>query len=321
MMRARSSLVVAVAAFTLAFAPGVARAAPDEAEQLFDRGHALMEKNSTLNEACEVLQHSYALAERGDTLLNLAECHRRQGKTASAWSEFDHAIRVGMKVKFLEAVAVATKLRDDLALRLSRVRVEVPPAVAALDGLTLQLNGKPWPKAAWNKAEIHDPGPLGDRRDREGLPALLRAPRSRRRQGREGDRDRARARAEARRRAAARRRRLSQGAGLAVDRRRRRRRALGRRGRVRDRLTLRRQRHRRALRRRGALRGCPRSYDLLSDRARETRGFDLFVGLGAAGVAAMGVGLGFGLALRRGSNGERTGLVLAPTSAKLEQTF
>jgi hypothetical protein len=320
-MRARSSLVVAAVAFTLALAPGVAHAAPDEAEQLFDRGHLLMEKNSTLDEACVVLQKSYALAERGDTLLNLAECHRRQGKTASAWSEFDHAIRVGMKVKFPEAVTVATQLRDELATKLSRVRVEVPPAVASLEGLTLEVNGKPWPKASWNKAVIHDPGPLeivatakgyqrftaqvdlGKDKDEKAVaialepepkpvvvppppppPTPYKAPIWPWIVG---------------------------GAGVAlsvaavvfeIDSR-----SAG--GDIDSHCGG------------GTLRGCPRSYDFSSARARETRGFDLFVGLGAAGVAAMGVGLGFGLALRHGPSGERTGLVLGPTSATLEQTF
>ena len=91
-------------------------------------------------------------------LLNLAECHRRQGKTATAWVEFDTAIRIGAEVKFPEAVAAATRLRDDLAKRLSRVTVAVPPEVEALPELAIRLDGKPLPKSRWNEAAPHDPG-------------------------------------------------------------------------------------------------------------------------------------------------------------------
>src|SRR6185437_1425459 len=84
--------------------------------------------------------------------------HHRQGKTATAWAEFDKALSYGTKVGFAEAVLAATRLRDYLAERLSRLTVTVPPATAALDVLTIEVDGKPWPRERWNTPLPIDPG-------------------------------------------------------------------------------------------------------------------------------------------------------------------
>jgi hypothetical protein len=154
--------IVAGSAARAADPPAPAGGSPPgaSAEALFDRGRKLMQDLSKLDEACRTLEESLKLADRGDTLLNLAECHRRQGKTATAWAEFDKALQVGTKVGFAEAVKTATQLRDDLAAKLSRLTVEVPPATAALEGFSLEVNGKPWPRPQWSKPAILDPGPV-----------------------------------------------------------------------------------------------------------------------------------------------------------------
>ncbi len=141
------------------------------AEEMFERGRKLMENNATLNEACRTLQDSLKLWDRGDTVLNLAECHRRQGKTATAWFEFDRALSVGTKVHFPEAIAAATRLRDALAAKLSKLTVAVPPATAAIAGLTVEVETtplplgdaptsppEPWPRDRWNTGVVLDPG-------------------------------------------------------------------------------------------------------------------------------------------------------------------
>ena len=81
-----------------------------KAEELFERGRKLMQGATTLDEACRTLEESLKLMDRGDTVLNLAECHRRQGKTATAWAEFDRALSHGSKVGFTEAIQAATQL-------------------------------------------------------------------------------------------------------------------------------------------------------------------------------------------------------------------
>jgi hypothetical protein len=314
----------------LGLAGGVAPEAradePSPALELFDRGRRLMMNTATLDEACRALEESLKLADRGDTLLNLAECHRRQGKTATAWSEFDKALGVGTKVGFNEAVQAATKLRDQLAAKLSRLTVIVRPETAALPGFTLEVNGKPWPQERWNQAAILDPGPfevkatakgyipfvallqLGDDKDAKTValvlqpepppppppapppppppkPVVVQKPRPIWPW-------------------------IVGGLGLAlggvavgfeVDSRNAGSQLNAKCGSAR---TM-----------------CPVGFDFSSLRARELRGFDLFVGLGAAGVVGIGAAaIGLGLAARSPSR-PTVGLVLSPRSIALESTY
>lgn len=119
-----------------------------------------MENPATLAEACRTLAKSYELSPRGDTLLNLAECHRREGKTATAWREFDEAIRHGAQVGYADAVKVARTYRDDLVSKLSRLTVTVPAETAALEGLGIEVRGKPLARDQWDEPTPIDPGPL-----------------------------------------------------------------------------------------------------------------------------------------------------------------
>lgn len=130
-----------------------------EAAKLLDEGRRLMSKGATLDRGCTVLEKSYSLRKRGDTLLNLAECHRRQGKTATAWREFDEAIRYAKEAEYGEAVIVAIQYRDQLARMLSELVVEVPPPSERPEGLSVTLDGKPLPESQWGQTLYVDPGP------------------------------------------------------------------------------------------------------------------------------------------------------------------
>jgi hypothetical protein len=156
--------VALAAVFACLLAARPASAAPpvpaqwEEAAKLLDEGRELMIRPATLDKACEVLERSYSLRKRGDTLLNLAECHRRQGKTATAWREFDEAIRVAKEVEFGEAIRAAQVHRDQLAKLLSELVVEVPQAEARPDGLAILLDGLPLPEQQWGTVLYVDPG-------------------------------------------------------------------------------------------------------------------------------------------------------------------
>jgi hypothetical protein len=168
--RAPLRLALAVAAGLALGGAGMDARADEQsdAEALFDRGRKLMESNATLAEACRTLAESLKLMDRGDTWLNLAECHRRQGKTATAWGEFDKALTYGFKASFIEAVHTAERLRDELALKLSRLTVAVPPETAAIEGLTVEVLGTPWPRERWNTGFVIDPGPIRVRASARG---------------------------------------------------------------------------------------------------------------------------------------------------------
>lgn len=126
-----------------------------QAVDLFNSGRKMMQEAGKLDAACETLAKSYELHKRGDTLLNLAECHRRQKKTATAWREFDEAIRYAEEVSFPEAIEAAKKYRDELAKDLSQLVIDVqkPPK-----GLEVILDGKPLPAEQWGVQLYVDPG-------------------------------------------------------------------------------------------------------------------------------------------------------------------
>jgi hypothetical protein len=117
-----------------------------------------MSKKATLDQGCDVLKKSYSLRKRGDTLLNLAECHRRQGKTATAWREFDEAIRYAKEAEYGDAVRAAELHRDFLAKKLSELVIEVPAEADRPAGLAVTLDGEPLSEKQWGQVLYVDPG-------------------------------------------------------------------------------------------------------------------------------------------------------------------
>jgi hypothetical protein len=132
--------------------------AKQRSEALLAKGRELMAASGKLDEACATLEQSQALMNRGDTLLNLAECHRRQGRTATAWKEFGKAIEFAQDAHFADAVRVAKERHAALEAKLSFLKIVVPPEAGALPGFEVTLNGYPVPKDAWGQAVPVDPG-------------------------------------------------------------------------------------------------------------------------------------------------------------------
>ena len=103
------------------------------AEALFREGRELIEKGE-VDAACEKFAESQRLDASSGTLLNLASCHEKQGKTATAWAEFLAAARLartqGRPERSKEAESRAAALEPTLAY----VRITMDDPV---EGLTI----------------------------------------------------------------------------------------------------------------------------------------------------------------------------------------
>lgn len=124
------------------------------AEALFKDGRDLMEKGA-LDEACPKFEESQRLAPKLGTLLNLATCHDKSGRTASAWDEYTRALSMAKQAGETERVEYARAQLEELEPRLSKVAVEVPSPVG---DIVVKLDGTPIGEAAWGTPVPLDPG-------------------------------------------------------------------------------------------------------------------------------------------------------------------
>jgi len=145
---------------------GVARAqdtrAPSDenrevATALFKEGRRLMEAGDVPG-ACRKFEESQRLDPSGGTLLNLAACHEREGRTASAWTEFSAALAQARKDGRADRVDVAQERVAALEPHLARLTIVVKEDGQGRD-LEVLLDGVDVRKPAWGMALPVDPGP------------------------------------------------------------------------------------------------------------------------------------------------------------------
>src|SRR5687768_6266689 len=117
------------------------------AEALFRDAKRLMDKKEW-PDACRKLEESQRLDPQGGTLLNLAVCHAREGRTASAWVEFQEAVAAARETKRKDRIKLAERELKALERSLSRLTVEVP-AEARVPGLRIQRGGETVGQGAW----------------------------------------------------------------------------------------------------------------------------------------------------------------------------
>src|SRR4051794_29770981 len=122
-MRLMPRLVRVATLLTAIAAATAARAEPGEkplAEALFQAGRDLLEQDR-IPEACAKFAASMKVEPKTGTLFNLATCHEREGRTASAWAEFVEAEAIAERTSDGERVAFAKEHRASLEKKLSRV--------------------------------------------------------------------------------------------------------------------------------------------------------------------------------------------------------
>jgi Tfp pilus assembly protein PilF len=154
----RAICVVWVLAAVLATGHTSAESAssPDKAvaEGLFQDGRKLMEKGE-LARACPKFAESHRLVPRLGTLLNLATCHEKLGKTASAWAEFTEAIALAKRDKRKDREKYARQHADALEKKLSRLVFELEKPA---ERTVLRLDGEEIGSAVWGTPLPIDPG-------------------------------------------------------------------------------------------------------------------------------------------------------------------
>lgn len=157
-MRRYGTISMGGALLALAW-PGLAHAAgknPVVAQALYDEARQLVAAEK-FEQACPKFKASYELDPAGGTLLNLADCYERQGKTALAWTTFKDALEAARRDGKNERIEFATQHLATLEKRLSRLSVAVPDT-ARVPGLEVTVDGTPLSEAAYGIALPVDPG-------------------------------------------------------------------------------------------------------------------------------------------------------------------
>lgn len=112
---------------------GLSRAAPARAQStsdkmlaqsLFDEARSLVEQGRYA-EACPKFAESQRLDPGGGTLLNLALCHEKDGKTATAYTELDDALSVAIKDGRKDREQIAREHLAALGPRIPHIVVKV----------------------------------------------------------------------------------------------------------------------------------------------------------------------------------------------------
>ncbi len=126
------------------------------AEALFRQGQSLMAEEK-FDEACPKFEESQRLEALTGTLLNLAVCHEKQGKLATAWNEFNAALVASRRDRRDDRVAYAKEHIDALEPQLSKLTLVLPESNQT-KGLEITLDTTQVGRPAWNIPLPVDPG-------------------------------------------------------------------------------------------------------------------------------------------------------------------
>lgn len=127
-----------------------------QATALFREAKALLEAGAVA-EACRKLELSQRLDPGTGTLLNLAVCHEKEGRLATAAAEFRDALALARAAGRTDRVDLATQHLAALEPRLSKLVIIVSPQTDR-PGLEVRRDGVVVAKAAWGTAIAIDPG-------------------------------------------------------------------------------------------------------------------------------------------------------------------
>jgi len=123
------------------------------AEMLFARALDFKDAGEC-GEALPLFIASHRLAPSVGSLLNIADCERAEGRSATAWHRFQQAASLAASLGDEKRAVFARQRADDLEGEISRVEVVL---VEPVPGITVSVDGKRWTSEQWN-GNPTDPG-------------------------------------------------------------------------------------------------------------------------------------------------------------------
>ncbi len=103
----------------------------EQAETLFNEARSLVDAGRDA-EGCPKFEASFALHPSASTMINIARCHERQGKVATAWQDYQRAITSNKDTpdeqRRKALLDIAQQGLRALAPRLPKLRIVIPDA-------------------------------------------------------------------------------------------------------------------------------------------------------------------------------------------------
>jgi tetratricopeptide (TPR) repeat protein len=127
------------------------------AEALFVEGRKLMEAGRYLD-ACPKFEASQRLDPGVGTMLNLAECYEKSGRTASAWAEFREVISAARAADSREREALARERAAALENKLARLTIALSADATSTPGIEIRRDGAVLDSAEIGTSIPVDPG-------------------------------------------------------------------------------------------------------------------------------------------------------------------
>jgi hypothetical protein len=124
------------------------------AQVLFDEARELIAAGKYA-EACRKFAESQRLDPGGGTVLNLALCHEKEGKIATAWADFREALGAARRDQRAEREKLAREHLDALEPRLPKLTLRGTPPDTQVE---VTLDGTAVNASAWNTPFPVDPG-------------------------------------------------------------------------------------------------------------------------------------------------------------------
>ena len=151
---------IAAAIVALALAPLAAHAQPSaadrrQAEALFAEAKKLLAAGQVA-EACRKFEGSYKIDPAGGTVLNLALCHEKEGKIATAWAELKEALALAKKANRKDREKIARDRIDAIEPRLPYMLVI--PDQPDTEGLAVTVDESSIAREAFGAQIPIDPG-------------------------------------------------------------------------------------------------------------------------------------------------------------------